>query len=321
MSDGNRERNGKCPRCGAQMTSGTGACQCAKPNEGVDSTTASLIGGVVGLLLGGPLGALLGSGAGYLLANKAPEPAAAPAPPTPPSAPARQPQAAPPASPASRAPAAPAVPLIELRCKIAGVSYGNRQEAVARLQVGEVVTLRRERNNEHDANAVEVYDRRGEKLGYIPRDHAGQVAGWLDSGRSIEARVLRVAGSRPGYRWGALLGLSKPAGNTPLVVRAGAQGYWYEPAGNNLRRPVEHRAERASTAGLHAAWADDPGPDPDWAEPPGFAVERAEDPGPELDWGHGFDDADWDQAEALDAWEGAADWAFDDHDYDAGYDY
>lgn len=64
----------------------------------------------------------------------------------------------------------------KFRTRVAGVSY--RQEAVSRCNEGQVVTLVRDPENEHDSNAVEVYA--GEPIGYIPTEDSEAVARYLD---------------------------------------------------------------------------------------------------------------------------------------------
>ena len=74
---------------------------------------------------------------------------------------------------------------------VRGVTFNNRQEAVALINPGEFLDLCRELDNPHDANAVSVWSK-GKKLGYIPREVAPLIASLLDEGKNLLALVQRV---------------------------------------------------------------------------------------------------------------------------------
>lgn len=81
----------------------------------------------------------------------------------------------------------------ELRLAGGGIGGpdGDRQMAIMLLDVGQPLDLVREPRNRHDPNAVAVYAD-GEKLGYVPAFKAEMTAGFLDKGRTVEARVLAL---------------------------------------------------------------------------------------------------------------------------------
>ena len=54
---------------------------------------------------------------------------------------------------------------------IAGFIYYEGMEVIDELSRGESLELRAQPDNEHDEEAIEIYTRRGQKLGYIPRIH------------------------------------------------------------------------------------------------------------------------------------------------------
>ena len=58
------------------------------------------------------------------------------------------------------------------------------------LAPGSPLALRREPENEHDANAIAV-DAAGEHVGFVPREIAAELAPELDAGRPWAAIVLR----------------------------------------------------------------------------------------------------------------------------------
>ena len=76
--------------------------------------------------------------------------------------------------------------------EVAGIRYYARGADLIRLRPGRRVRLARERTNSYDRNAVEVYAPDGNKLGYVPRYAAPLVAGALDRGRRVVARVRRA---------------------------------------------------------------------------------------------------------------------------------
>ena len=92
--------------------------------------------------------------------------------------------------------------------KIAGVSFTNpdsssRQAALARCRAGENLRLVREADNPHDDEAVAVYSKRGEQLGYVTARANDSVAIWLDDGTRVEAFITRITGGGPGEHLGA----------------------------------------------------------------------------------------------------------------------
>jgi hypothetical protein len=63
------------------------------------------------------------------------------------------------------------------------------------VKVGDALTLVREPDNTHDANAIRV-EWHGEKLGYLPRKENRAVAAEMDSGGKVEARIARLREGR-----------------------------------------------------------------------------------------------------------------------------
>jgi len=80
--------------------------------------------------------------------------------------------------------------------RVAGVAGAARHHAEGlasdALAPGAVLELRRDRENEHDANAIAVFPvGGGEQAGWVPREVAAELAGDLDAGRPWAAIVLR----------------------------------------------------------------------------------------------------------------------------------
>ena len=104
------------------------------------------------------------------------------------------------------------VKLARLDTKVAGVTFGNRQKAIERLALyaPESITIRleRERDNQHDSNAVAVWaavEGKGSyHMGYLPRALAPFIAPLLDAGKAVGAAFREVRGGFAPY---ASLGL------------------------------------------------------------------------------------------------------------------
>lgn len=85
--------------------------------------------------------------------------------------------------------------------KVVGVTFlnkdENRQEVVARLQMGDRVWLEREPFNHYDTNAIKVTRNSGEQIGYISRHLARSLAPIMDRLNSpIRGKVYLLTGSR-----------------------------------------------------------------------------------------------------------------------------
>jgi hypothetical protein len=78
--------------------------------------------------------------------------------------------------------------------RVCGVAGAGRHHAAAlasgAASPGSPLTLRRDRANEHDANAIKVLAGR-DQIGWVPRDVAAEIAGEIDAGRAWSAVVLR----------------------------------------------------------------------------------------------------------------------------------
>jgi hypothetical protein len=80
--------------------------------------------------------------------------------------------------------------------RVAGVAGAARHHAAGLasegLAPGGLLELRRDRENEHDPNAIAVFPAGGgEQAGWVPRELAAELAADLDAGRPWAAIVLR----------------------------------------------------------------------------------------------------------------------------------
>jgi len=87
--------------------------------------------------------------------------------------------------------AEPTVRLVVQSSALAGFRYHAAAEVWDELRVGDALTMEREPDNPHDANAVSV-SWRGRKLGYVPRRDNAALAWGLDRGEPLRARISRL---------------------------------------------------------------------------------------------------------------------------------
>jgi hypothetical protein len=84
--------------------------------------------------------------------------------------------------------------------RVVGVAGAGRHHAEALASEaaapGRPLELRRDRDNEHDPNAIAVHAG-GEQVGWVPRELAAELAPELDEGRRWSAVVLREQRSSP----------------------------------------------------------------------------------------------------------------------------
>ena len=92
--------------------------------------------------------------------------------------------------------------LPKLETKVAGVTYGNRQKAIAHLTqyAPESISIRleREQGNQYDRNAVAVYaavEGKGSyHMGYLPKALASFIAPLIDAGKAVQGAFKEVRG-------------------------------------------------------------------------------------------------------------------------------
>lgn len=92
---------------------------------------------------------------------------------------------------------------MELHTKIAGVAFEGRAQYVRKIKVGQILRLRRNKDNPYDSNAIEVINTYSNMLGFIPKDIAAQLAPKIDEGCLYIAKVLSVTDNYIGEKVGA----------------------------------------------------------------------------------------------------------------------
>jgi len=74
---------------------------------------------------------------------------------------------------------------------LAGFRYYAGEALWQDMREGDRLTLVREADNPHDANAVRI-EWRGQKLGYLPRAENRAVATAIDNGDAVDARIATL---------------------------------------------------------------------------------------------------------------------------------
>lgn len=119
--------------------------------------------------------------------------------------------------------------------KLAGVTFENRQQVVARLEPGMPLRLERQPHNEYDANACALFDPLGDQVGFLNKRLAAELAPLLDAGVEYDVEVADITGGAEGESLGV---------NVLLERRAVDAG----PDAEAARRAAERRAELAALA-------------------------------------------------------------------------
>jgi hypothetical protein len=108
--------------------------------------------------------------------------------------------------------------------RVAGVAGAGRHHAAAlesdAAAPGRPLELRRDPQNEHDANAIAVHAGDGDQVGWVPREIAAELAPDLDAGRSWAAVVLRERRASPREPRSGLTMLLAPAPAIELRTRS-----------------------------------------------------------------------------------------------------
>lgn len=91
-------------------------------------------------------------------------------------------------------------PVVEARVylqssRLAGFRYHEGRKLWPQMQVGDALSLAREPDNPHDANAVRV-EWRGRMIGYMPRMENAALARYMDHGQRLDGRITRLPRER-----------------------------------------------------------------------------------------------------------------------------
>ena len=81
--------------------------------------------------------------------------------------------------------------IIVQQSPLAGFQFYDGKARWDEIKVGDALTLVRERDNAHDANAVRI-EWNGSRLGYSPRRENSNVARQMDRGAPVKARIVKL---------------------------------------------------------------------------------------------------------------------------------
>ena len=103
-----------------------------------------------------------------------------------------------------------------INTRAVGVSFGNRQQLIAKLEVGEEIILRREPLNAFDPNAIRLERKNGTQFGFINKYLAEELAPIFDAyGTPIKGVVSKlIGGFSPGYHRGVCISFTIPEPKT-----------------------------------------------------------------------------------------------------------
>jgi hypothetical protein len=85
--------------------------------------------------------------------------------------------------------------IIVQQSPLAGFQFYDGKVLWDEMKAGDVLTLVREHDNPHDANAVRV-EWKGSRLGYVPRRENAGVARQMDRGAPVKARIVKLTQAR-----------------------------------------------------------------------------------------------------------------------------
>ena len=92
--------------------------------------------------------------------------------------------------------------IIVQQSPLAGFQFYDGKARWDDMKLGDALTLVRETDNPHDANAVRV-EWNGSRLGYIPRRENADVARQMDRGAPVKARIVKL--TQAGNPWQRIL--------------------------------------------------------------------------------------------------------------------
>lgn len=93
--------------------------------------------------------------------------------------------------------------MYEFYLKIAGVTFGGRQRAIAGLKVGQALRFVPDPSNPYDSSAVKIITEGGTELGFVGRGHNSQIFSNLMNNRGrYQVTVSSITGGGFGSNYG-----------------------------------------------------------------------------------------------------------------------
>ncbi len=96
--------------------------------------------------------------------------------------------------------------------RVTGVTYEGRQSIISKMSSAEPITIRRDRFNKHDRNAIGIYNKYNQQIGWIPREIAAELAPKMDAGAQFSAKINKILGGN-GYNYGLEILISNDGHN------------------------------------------------------------------------------------------------------------
>lgn len=96
--------------------------------------------------------------------------------------------------------------------RVVGVTFADRQEVVAKINMGDCVWLEREETNTFDANAIKVSRNNGEQIGFLNKYLANNLAPYFDKHiGAVRGKVtLLTGGSFDDFSLGLVISFKIP---------------------------------------------------------------------------------------------------------------
>lgn len=88
--------------------------------------------------------------------------------------------------------------------KVVGMFYDDRYRNVYKLEKGENLVLKREPKNIYDPNAIAVFSKEGNKIGYVERRYANYISTYLQRNYEYECIIKSISAPNPPENYGKI---------------------------------------------------------------------------------------------------------------------
>lgn len=84
---------------------------------------------------------------------------------------------------------------VKFKTKVVGVSFGDRQETIHSLMVGERLMWKHDVNNVFDKNAIAICDSHNRMIGHLSRQRAEEFVKRIQEGKKQDIFVEKITGA------------------------------------------------------------------------------------------------------------------------------
>ena len=91
-------------------------------------------------------------------------------------------------------------PPVAAQVPVAGLAYYRAEELASLMQRGDLLELRHEPDNPHDANAVMIFWHQN-IIGYVPSEYARDLQGLLDRHDTLCGKIVEIDPHSDEHRW------------------------------------------------------------------------------------------------------------------------